>query len=261
MIGGVCTGLAAYLNIDVTIVRILFALLGFLYGAGILAYVLMMIILPPANSPAEMSAAHGAPSTAEEFIRRAKEGYYGGVRTFGDRQARREWKRKFKQDMRCWRRDFHRQMHDNAQQWRQNWHGPWARPWGPAPGSWFFVPLLTLLCLVLVLLGIACVISLVTTGAVLGFVLPAGVPLWLGVLLVILAFQIIIWPLKAIRHTFYFAGPPFGHLWPSSLWLVILILAIWYADRHMPEAHDALRHVRPELHHAVDAVRRWWDGP
>ncbi len=266
MIGGVCTGLAAYLNIDVTIVRILFALLGFFYGAGILAYFLMMIILPPANTAAERSAAYGAPSTAQEFIRRAKEGYYGGIKTFGDRQAYREWKRKFKQDMRGWKRDFHREMHDNAHEWRRNWHHYWGRHGRPSAGSWFALPFISLLCLVIMLLGFACVISLITTGAVLGITLPAGVPLWVGIIVVILAFQILTWPLKAIRHAYYFSGgpgygTPFGHLWHSSVWLVILGLGVWYANRHVPEVHHALQQVRPELHRAVDAVRRWWDGP
>ena len=261
MVGGVCTGLAAYLNIDVTIVRILFALLVFFYGAGILAYLLMMIILPPANTSAEKSAAYGAPSTAEEFIRRAKEGYYGGLRTFGDKQAHREWKRKLKQDMRAWKRDFQRQMHDNAHEWQRNWHNYWGRHWHPPAGSWFALPFLSLLCLVIMLLGLACVISLVTSGAVLGIALPAGVPLWVGIIIVILAFQILTWPLKAIRHAYYYPGSPLGHLWHSSVWLVVLVLGLWYANRHVPEVHRALEQLRPELHRAVDAVRRWWDGP
>ncbi len=47
ILGGVCSGLANYLKIDPTIVRILFALItlgGF--GAGVLVYIIMWIILP-----------------------------------------------------------------------------------------------------------------------------------------------------------------------------------------------------------------------
>ena len=47
-IGGVCSGIAAYLNVDPAIVRILFAIItlgGF--GLGFLAYILLWIILPP----------------------------------------------------------------------------------------------------------------------------------------------------------------------------------------------------------------------
>ncbi len=48
MIGGVCAGIASYLNLDPTVVRILFAIVTFGgFGLGILAYILLWIILPP----------------------------------------------------------------------------------------------------------------------------------------------------------------------------------------------------------------------
>jgi phage shock protein PspC (stress-responsive transcriptional regulator) len=47
MIGGVCAGLANYLNIDPAIVRILFAIITFGgFGLGILAYIILWIVLP-----------------------------------------------------------------------------------------------------------------------------------------------------------------------------------------------------------------------
>lgn len=47
-IGGVCSGIAAYMNVDPTIVRILFAIITFGgFGLGFLAYILLWIILPP----------------------------------------------------------------------------------------------------------------------------------------------------------------------------------------------------------------------
>ena len=45
MIAGVCSGLAEYLNIDPTIVRLIWALVG-LSGAGIVAYLIAAIIIP-----------------------------------------------------------------------------------------------------------------------------------------------------------------------------------------------------------------------
>ena len=44
-IAGVCAGLAEYLNIDPTIVRLIWALVG-LSGAGIVAYLIAAIIIP-----------------------------------------------------------------------------------------------------------------------------------------------------------------------------------------------------------------------
>ncbi|MCC7462461.1 MAG: PspC domain-containing protein [Gammaproteobacteria bacterium] len=51
LLSGVCAGFAAYFNLDVTIVRILF-IIGTLVtgGLGILAYVVMMFVIPQADS-------------------------------------------------------------------------------------------------------------------------------------------------------------------------------------------------------------------
>jgi len=49
MLGGVCGGLAKYLNIDVTIVRLFFIILTFLGGFGPLIYFIMWIVVPLEN--------------------------------------------------------------------------------------------------------------------------------------------------------------------------------------------------------------------
>ena len=47
MIAGVCAGLGDYLNIDPTVVRLLFVLGFFLTGPGILiAYLIMAVVVP-----------------------------------------------------------------------------------------------------------------------------------------------------------------------------------------------------------------------
>jgi phage shock protein PspC (stress-responsive transcriptional regulator) len=47
ILGGVCSGLASYLRIDPTIVRILFALITFGgFGSGVLLYIILWIVLP-----------------------------------------------------------------------------------------------------------------------------------------------------------------------------------------------------------------------
>jgi phage shock protein PspC (stress-responsive transcriptional regulator) len=47
VIGGVCSGIAHYLKIDPTVVRVLFALISFGgFGAGILIYIILWIVLP-----------------------------------------------------------------------------------------------------------------------------------------------------------------------------------------------------------------------
>ncbi len=46
MIDGVCAGLAEYLNIDATLVRVVWALLSLAGGTGLIAYVVAMIVIP-----------------------------------------------------------------------------------------------------------------------------------------------------------------------------------------------------------------------
>ena len=41
---GVCAGIANYLNIDPTVVRLLWALITFLGGAGVIAYIVCLIV-------------------------------------------------------------------------------------------------------------------------------------------------------------------------------------------------------------------------
>ena len=50
VLAGVCSGLAEYINIDPTIIRVIWALVG-LSGAGIIAYLVCALIIPekPSN--------------------------------------------------------------------------------------------------------------------------------------------------------------------------------------------------------------------
>jgi phage shock protein C len=47
-IAGVCGGVAEYLGIDATIVRIIWLVLVLLYGVGLLAYIICWILFPKA---------------------------------------------------------------------------------------------------------------------------------------------------------------------------------------------------------------------
>lgn len=43
---GVCGGIATYLNVDPTIIRLLWVLFSAAFGCGILAYIIMAFIMP-----------------------------------------------------------------------------------------------------------------------------------------------------------------------------------------------------------------------
>lgn len=46
ILGGVCGGIAEYLNVDPVIVRLLWVIFSLVYGAGILAYLIAWIVIP-----------------------------------------------------------------------------------------------------------------------------------------------------------------------------------------------------------------------
>jgi phage shock protein PspC (stress-responsive transcriptional regulator) len=102
MVCGVCTGLAAYFNIDVTFVRIAFVLVFCIWGTGILVYIVLAIVVPTADTAAKRAAAEGKPATAQEFIHRARAGYYEGLKTISDHRTRGEWRRRFLDPIRDW---------------------------------------------------------------------------------------------------------------------------------------------------------------
>lgn len=73
MLGGVCSGLGAYFNIDATIVRIIFLLALFLAGGSILVYVVLWIVIPPARTVSEKLEMQGDPVTISNIEKAFKE--------------------------------------------------------------------------------------------------------------------------------------------------------------------------------------------
>jgi phage shock protein C len=61
VIGGVCSGMGAYWNIDPVIVRILFIALTLAGGLGILVYLILYIVIPEAKTTAQKIEMKGNP--------------------------------------------------------------------------------------------------------------------------------------------------------------------------------------------------------
>jgi phage shock protein PspC (stress-responsive transcriptional regulator) len=81
---GVCNGLAAYAAVDVTWVRVAFVMLTiFAAGFGLLAYFVLVFVMPIATTPEEIAAAHGQPVSAQELVDRAKKKVMSGARSAG----------------------------------------------------------------------------------------------------------------------------------------------------------------------------------
>lgn len=263
MVSGVCNGLGAYFGIDPTIVRVAFVLLTFAWGAGALAYLLLVVVVPVAKSPEERAASAGEPFTAQEFIKRARAGYYGAMRDFHDHQSRREWKRRFREEMRGWRRSFRREMRAGA----------WGRATCFGDGSvvpptpTFALPFISIMHGLLAILMTCAVITLLATGTLLGAALPANLPVWVALLLMLFAYGMVSWPLKAARRAFYhgaFSGPPWA--WSAALaidwvvWLAVVAVLIWLSIRHLPMAQDAVHNLPAVARDAAHSIREWWNS-
>lgn len=266
MVAGVCNGLAAYFGIDVSLVRVLFVVLSLAGGAAVLAYVLLLIILPTATTPEEKAAASGLPKTAQDFIHRAKQGYYEGMRTWGDRRAHREWRRKFREEMRGWKRQFKSQWREQTQEWHANWHRYWSER--PRPAGPLALPLISLLCAIVGLVWALVVIGFLLHHRFLGIAAPAGMPFWAVLIVLLLAYSVIVAPLKAMRWSLRgpcwgpWAPGPFSVVWllEAVLWLVVVAMGLAYLGRHQWSLEASIRDLGPALHHGADRIRDWWNG-
>ena len=253
MIAGVCNGIAAYANFDPTIVRLAFVLLTLVGGTGLIVYLVMAVVVPEARSAEEKAAASGFPATAQEFIRRAKAGYYEAMKGFPNRKARREWQYRFKREMRA-----------NADQWRYNWHSYWAEHFGAHPGMGFALPLLSVLQGAATVVWVCAMISLLATGAVFGLALPANVPVWAAALLLCLVYAILTGPLKLARRSCYWGlGRPrwtwsFVFLADAVVWLAVAVALLWLAVHFFPQLRDAVHGLPALAHQAADDIAAWW---
>lgn len=101
MIGGVCNGLAAYFDLDVTLIRIIFVILAVLtQGAWILVYLIMLFVVPVAETSTEKERAFGTfTMTAKELMQNAKEGYTN----FKNSNEWRRWKHQMKEEKKRWK--------------------------------------------------------------------------------------------------------------------------------------------------------------
>lgn len=73
MLGGVCSGLGAYFNIDTVWVRIAFLIALVFAGGSILVYLVLWIVIPPARTVTEKLEMQGDPVTISNMEKAFKE--------------------------------------------------------------------------------------------------------------------------------------------------------------------------------------------
>ena len=231
MIAGVCTGVAAFFRIDVTIVRIAFVVAALITkGAAVVAYLIAMFVIPEASTPEQASGSE--PLNAKDVVDRVRQ---------RSTEVGREWRRQWRRQHRHWRR----------------W--PTGAPLPPPPGMAALAPLVALAQVALFVVMVAMLVSLVNTGAILSWTLPPDLPVWAAALVLLIAYQIVVAPLRAAHRWSWYpasgaAAAPFA-FWNAVAGLVGMAFVIWLASNHIPEISEFLRRLPDLFRDFASAVR------
>lgn len=239
MIAGVCTGVAAFFHIDVTLVRLAFVVAALVTkGAGILGYVAMMFLIPEATTPEARAAASGAPLNAQAVIDRIKK---------QSAESRKQWRRRWRQERRHWQ--------------QYGWHPGAAMAYAPPAWTAVLLPVFGLAHVTLFVLAGAMLISLVNTGAILDRELPPDVPLWAAALILLVAYQIVVSPLRAFHkwHSIPRPGaePAWFAFWNAVTWLIAGAVVVWAASNNLPEIREFLQQLPDLFRDFAQAVREF----
>ncbi len=73
VLGGVCSGISSYLDIDPLWMRLIFAVMFFGFGSGLLIYIILWIIIPEAKTTAEKLEMRGEKVNVENIEKNIKE--------------------------------------------------------------------------------------------------------------------------------------------------------------------------------------------
>jgi len=230
VLGGVCTGLAAYFGVDVVWVRVLWVLMTLFTGVWALVYVAALFIVPRAETAADLAKAYGTPFNAQELIDSARQSYRQyrgqfGPQKWGTKQMAKRWKHQFRQ-----------RLTD-------------ALPLPSAAARMIGALLLPFFAVVSAVLFVA--VGLALAVVVTGFNLHSlgvpelPVPNWVAVLVLLLIYAAVALPVGAgHRMALYYAngGSRFGwaDMWSSVIWLATAALLLWGLAQAAPELRQLM---------------------
>jgi phage shock protein C len=209
MIGGVCNGMAVYFDVDVTIIRLIFAALALASGGiMVVAYFVMMFLIPEARTPEEQASAFGMPFNAQEVIDQVK----SQINDFKDNKEewKKEWKKKWKAQERYWK---HR--------------GPAERFNGIHPLAGFFLLFFAMI------FGIWLIGGIIRTFTVAVFApTMIGAPPWVVLVLFIVGLNFLFWVIAGGRRR---DGPsPLRSLVGGVAQIFLLLILIGFAYNVFP---------------------------
>lgn len=224
MWGGVCNGIAAYLGVDVTWVRIATVVLTIFTFVSLFVYIALIIIVPYADTAEDRAAAFGVPFNTEDIIGRAKKNFD---------ESNQRWHREWRRQRRHWNRQF-KQMNDQLKMTAANV----APNMSPETRGILavFLPIAAIVGAVLFVAWALATGSLVAHHTIFGWGLPHGMPIWVGVLILLGIYFAISAPLKVVRNGGQQAAghhPAWSALY-GLIWLAGVVLMFWLAYTYLP---------------------------
>jgi phage shock protein PspC (stress-responsive transcriptional regulator) len=251
LISGVCKGLAAYFNVDVTLVRVIFVVLTIItWGLGVLIYLALMILIPYASTSEEHAAARGLPFNARALVERAKAKYAefasNAERHMAGASWRREWhriraewrleQRRMREQWRTHRRDPYRQSHAMP--------SPPAADPAPVPYAAHVITgailaIIGLLMALFTVVWLLALVSFIKSGAVLGYTVPPDVPWWLVLIVLVGLYQCVAWPIFHVRRAMHASAggyyAPWAAAWNGLIAMAVIFALLWYGLHHQAE--------------------------
>lgn len=244
-IAGVCTGLAAYFDLDVTIVRAIFVILTVLTsGAWCLVYAALMFLVPYANTKEDRAAAHGEPFNAQELIKRAKENY-------AHLSNEEEWRQRFAGKYEWHAHKAKAQMHRARHQMRHARQQVRMRTRG-------FSPFFGFVSAALAILWIWALVSLVSTGAVFGWMIP-GLPIWAAIVLLFVAYHAFTGPFRANYDYQSGVTTVYHSPWMTladMMSAVFIGIVVWFAYTHYPSVHGFINNLLSHAQQVIGSVTK-----
>ncbi len=219
-IAGVCNGIAAYFDIDVKVVRILFIIFClFTRGGGIGLYILMAFFVPLAETNEERAFARGKQFNAHEFIEEMKTKY-------GKYTEEQYWK----------------EYGDHQKRYWTNFANGWVSL--TRVGSGIFGVIGSILLAALGIFYAICMWAIVINGSTFGNDLMVGVSPLLMALFISAVAYVVITPIRSLvreaqRHAWNIPERthPSAKITRAILWCIALAFIIVIVVRSAPEAN------------------------
>lgn len=244
IITGVCNGIAAYLGVDVKIVRILFIAFTLLTkGLGIFLYAILALMLPYADTIEKESKAFGLPFNAQSLADQAKRNY---ARLTTDKAMHSHWNDTFYKCRQEVLNFFNLQTTNNTLNHQRNTSTNLAAA--------FFSPMLGVINAGLFVLLLVGIITITTQNQLFQYPIPASIPLWAAITGIVLAYLAVQSPISSAKASIAMRNPRISALSGLSE-ITVIILCGFLIYNTFPQAQEYLDKVPTIIETVVQSLK------